>query len=112
MSEKLKRIVHIFVLTPEEKRVVAFIALMILVGVSVKEYRKRHPVSPVPAEAEKHLRMRKLPPLSSSTPIPSITPRAANDVAGATPRPKRTRTRYPKTPAASGSPPDDQNDDE
>jgi hypothetical protein len=46
--------VNLFVLTPEEKRVVAFIMFMIIVGVCVKEYRKRHPVPRVPIEAQKH----------------------------------------------------------
>jgi hypothetical protein len=33
-----------FVLTKEEKRVVCFVMLAILVGLAVKEYRRNHPV--------------------------------------------------------------------
>lgn len=32
-----------FVLTREEKRVVCFVVLAILIGLGVKEYRRRHP---------------------------------------------------------------------
>ncbi len=35
-------------LTPEEKRVVCFVMLSIVVGLGVKEWRYRHPVSPAP----------------------------------------------------------------
>ncbi len=34
-----------FVLTKEEKRVICFVMLAILVGLAVKEYRRDHPVS-------------------------------------------------------------------
>jgi hypothetical protein len=86
--------VNFFVLTPEEKRVVAFIMLMILVGVCVKEYRKRHPVPPVPIEVQKHPWMRKLPPLPSPTATPSVTA-----------RPKRSRKpRKLKSPAEPTQP--------
>ncbi len=34
-----------FVLTKEEKRVICFVMLAILVGLAVKEYRRNHPVS-------------------------------------------------------------------
>jgi hypothetical protein len=67
---------NLFVLTPEEKRVVAFVMLMILVGICVKEYRKRHPVPPVPIQVQKHPWMRRLPPLPSTTATPSATARS------------------------------------
>jgi hypothetical protein len=87
--------VNLFVLTPEEKRVIAFVMLMILVGVCVKEYRKRHPVPPVPIEVEKHPWMRKLPPL------PSATPQASDPATSAAPRSKRSRKpRKTKSPFA------------
>jgi hypothetical protein len=34
-----------FVLTKEEKRVICFVMLAILVGLAVKDYRRNHPVS-------------------------------------------------------------------
>jgi hypothetical protein len=34
-----------FVLTKEEKRVICFVMLAILIGLAVKEYRRDHPVS-------------------------------------------------------------------
>ncbi len=34
-----------FVLTTEEKRVVCFIMLAILIGLAVKEYRREHPAN-------------------------------------------------------------------
>jgi hypothetical protein len=34
-----------FVLTKEEKRVICFVMLAILIGLAVKEYRRNHPVS-------------------------------------------------------------------
>ncbi len=83
---------NLFVLTPEEKRVVAFTMLMIVVGVGVKEYRKRHPVPPVPVEVQKHRWMRKLPPLLSPTATPSATARPN--------RSRKPRKRTPAPPAA------------
>jgi hypothetical protein len=93
---------QLFVLTPEEKRVVAFVMLMILVGVCVQEYRKRHPVPPVPIEVQKHPWMRKLPPL------PSVTPQVTEATGSATPRPKRSRKpRKPKPTPAEEQPEND-----
>ena len=40
----------LFVLTPEEKRVVTFVMLMILLGVGVKEYRKSRITLPKPEQ--------------------------------------------------------------
>jgi hypothetical protein len=37
-----------FVLTQEEKRVICFVMLAILVGLAVKEYRRNHPISTTP----------------------------------------------------------------
>ncbi|MGI9114389.1 MAG: hypothetical protein ACR2FX_05035 [Chthoniobacterales bacterium] len=79
---------NLFVLTPEEKRVVAFVMAMILVGVCVKEYRKRHPVPTVPIQVQRHPWMRKLPPLPSPTPEPS---QASDSASSATPHPRRSR---------------------
>lgn len=88
---------NLFVLTPEEKRVVAFVMLMILVGVCVKEYRKRHPVPPTSIEVQKHPWIRKLPPL------PSATPQASDAAGPTTSRPKRSRKTHKRTPAATPS---------
>lgn len=44
-----------FVLTAEEKRVVCFVMLAILVGVGVKQYRHSHPAPHLP-EAGEHAR--------------------------------------------------------
>jgi hypothetical protein len=42
-----------FVLTAEEKRVVCFVMLAILIGLGVKQYRRTHPVDrPAPATAD------------------------------------------------------------
>jgi hypothetical protein len=38
---------QIFVLTPEEKRTVAFILFAILLGLAAKHYRGAHPPAPV-----------------------------------------------------------------
>jgi hypothetical protein len=86
--------VNLFVLTPEEKRVIAFVMLMILVGVGVKEYRKRHPVPPVPIEAQKHPWMRKLPPLPSPTTDTSQADSAAPDLK----RSRKARKKLPSVP--------------
>jgi hypothetical protein len=40
-----------FVLTAEEKRVVCFVMLAILIGLGVKEYRRTHPANPVLKES-------------------------------------------------------------
>lgn len=60
-----------FVLTEEEKRVICFVMLAILVGLAVKEYRRNHPANAIQSE--------QLPgtPLDakqrhSITPIPSV----------------------------------------
>ena len=82
---------NLFILTPEEKGVVAFAVMMILVGVCVKEYRKRHPGPPPSIEVQKHPWMRKLPPLPSATPQPPDTGSSS------TPRPKRSRKARTKT---------------
>jgi len=37
-----------FVLTAEEKRVVCFVMLAILIGVGVKKYRREHQANPPP----------------------------------------------------------------
>jgi hypothetical protein len=46
------------VLTPEEKRVILFVLIAFLLGVTVKLYRDRHPQPP----AESHARARALAP--------------------------------------------------
>jgi hypothetical protein len=35
-----------FVLTAEEKRVICFVMLAILIGLGVKQYRRAHPANP------------------------------------------------------------------
>jgi hypothetical protein len=40
-----------FVLTAEEKRVVCFVMLAILIGVGVKQYRRTHPANHAPQPA-------------------------------------------------------------
>ena len=60
-----------FVLTDEEKRVICFVMLAILVGLTVKEYRRNHPANAMhtqqlagaPSEAKQR---------HSTTPVPSI----------------------------------------
>jgi len=64
-----------FVLTKEEKRVIFFVMLAILVGLAVKEYRRNHRVS---ATTQPGLRqaLRKQPeakPRQNSTPAPSAS---------------------------------------
>jgi hypothetical protein len=88
---------HLFVLTPEEKRVVAFIMLMIVVGVCVKEYRKRYPVPPPPIEVQKHPWMKK--PLPS--PAAAASTRSGVQDALATPRAKRSRKSRKRSPTAT-----------
>lgn len=39
-----------FVLTDEEKRVICFVMLAILVGLAVKEYRRNHPENAIHTE--------------------------------------------------------------
>jgi hypothetical protein len=95
---------QLFVLTPEEKRVVAFVMLMILIGICVKEYRQRHQPPPVRIEQT----WAKLPPLTSASPVPSITPRAANDIPTETPPPKRTRKSRERSPSPTPTPADEE----
>jgi hypothetical protein len=49
-----------FVLTKEEKRVICFVMLAILIGLAVKEYRRNHPVS-TPAQPGLKQSLRKQP---------------------------------------------------
>jgi hypothetical protein len=44
---------HRFVLTPEEKRVIAFVIAALLLGLATKCYRDEHP-QPPPTTDEKH----------------------------------------------------------
>jgi len=63
-----------FVLTKEEKRVICFVMLAILVGLAVKEYRRNHPVSTAAQPGLKQS-LRKQPeakPRQNSTPAPSV----------------------------------------
>jgi hypothetical protein len=60
-----------FVLTDEEKRVICFVMLAILVGLAVKEYRRNHPANAT------HTEQSPATPLEakqshSTTPVPSI----------------------------------------
>jgi hypothetical protein len=41
-----------FVLTAEEKRVVCFVMLAILIGLGVKQYRRTHPANGSPSTTE------------------------------------------------------------
>ena len=62
-----------FVLTKEEKRVICFVMLAILVGLAVKEYRRNHPVSTTTLPGLKQS-LRKQPeatPRQNSTSAPS-----------------------------------------
>jgi CheY-like chemotaxis protein len=60
-----------FVLTDEEKRVICFVMLAILVGLTVKEYRRNHPANATHTEqlagtlSEAKQRHR-------TTPVPSV----------------------------------------
>ncbi|MEP7072246.1 MAG: hypothetical protein ABI839_07655 [Verrucomicrobiota bacterium] len=84
MNKLLPRIRDVLVLTAEEKRVVGFIVLMILLGVGVKEYRKRHPPVAVPAYLQKDRGMRRLLEDSGRKPDASIS--------ASTPRRSKTRS--------------------
>jgi len=93
--------VNRFVLTPEEKRVVAFVISMILIGIYVQEYRKRHPPAPIPIEAQKHPRTRRKGPPSAS-----VTPSTEQTAASTTPRPKRSRK--PRKQSVTSAPTEEQ----
>jgi hypothetical protein len=84
---------QLFVLTPEEKRVVAFVMLMILLGLGIKEYRRRHPPPALPAQLQKHSSFAKLPPLVSPTP--------SSQSETATTHPKRFRKPRKGAPATA-----------
>ncbi|MBV9010069.1 MAG: hypothetical protein JO354_13030 [Verrucomicrobia bacterium] len=109
MKGKLQELVAILVLTPEEKRVVVFVMLMIVLGVCVKEYRKRHPVPPVPVEVQKHPWMRKLPPLPAS-PAALATTAPVID-APATPSARRVRKARKRSPSPTAAPEQQQDSD-
>ncbi len=74
----------VLVLTAEEKRVVGFVVLMILLGVGVKEYRKYHPPVPVPAALQKDRGVRRLLENGGRMPDASIF--------ASTPRQSKTRS--------------------
>ena len=58
----MKRLLAVFVLTPAEQRLVIFVMLALVIGVSIKHYRdKKIGVTPISAE-------------SPVTPFPSPTP--------------------------------------
>jgi len=61
-----------FVLTKEEKRVICFVMLAILVGLAVKEYRRNHPVSTAtqPGLKQSLMKQPEAKPRQSSTPAP------------------------------------------
>jgi len=64
-----------FVLTKEEKRVVCFVMLAILIGLTVKEYRRNHPAANAAQPGLKQS-LRKQPeakPRQNSTPGPSAS---------------------------------------
>jgi hypothetical protein len=64
-----------FVLTKEERRVICFVMLAILIGLTVKEYRRNHPVSTTTPPGLKQS-LRKQPeakPRQNSTPTPSAS---------------------------------------
>jgi hypothetical protein len=60
-----------FVLTDEEKRVICFVMLAILVGLTVKEYRRNHPTNATHTE---HLAgtSSEAKQRHSTTPVPSV----------------------------------------
>jgi len=63
-----------FVLTQEEKRVICFVMLAILVGLGVKEYRRGHPTdsSPAPPGLKQSLRKQsEAKPRQNTTAAPS-----------------------------------------
>jgi hypothetical protein len=63
-----------FLLTKEEKRVVCFLMLAILVGLAVKEYRRNPPAANA-AQPGLRQSLRKQPeakPRQNSTPVPSV----------------------------------------
>ena len=66
-----------FVLTKEEKRVICFVMLAILVGLAVKEYRRSHPIS-ITTQPGLKQSLRKQPEAKRSrtiTPAPSVNAR-------------------------------------
>jgi hypothetical protein len=64
-----------FVLTKEEKRVICFVMLAILVGLAVKEYRRNHPVSTAtqPGLKQSLGKQPEAKPRQNSTPAPSAS---------------------------------------
>jgi hypothetical protein len=62
-----------FVLTREEKRVICFVMLAILVGLAVKEYRRNHPLSTAaqPGLKQSLRKESEARPHQNSTPAPS-----------------------------------------
>lgn len=97
MKRWLKELARIFVLTTEEKRVIAFVMLMILIGVGVKEYRKGHPPTAVPTAEQKDPALRKLSESSISADEPSASPADS-------PTPRAKRSRKPRKTFSPSSP--------
>jgi hypothetical protein len=63
-----------FVLTKEEKRVICFVMLAILIGLAVKEYRRNHPVSTTTQPGLKQsLRKPEARPRQNSMSVPSAS---------------------------------------
>src|SRR5437667_2256086 len=64
-----------FVLTKEEKRVICFVMLAILVGLAVKEYRRNHPVSSTaqPGLKQSLTKQPEAKPRQNRTPAPSAS---------------------------------------
>jgi hypothetical protein len=61
MSAKKKaRQRQIFVLTPEEKKAIAFVLCALVLGVATKHYRDKHPQPPRPLSAKEHRAAKKI----------------------------------------------------
>jgi hypothetical protein len=77
---------HKLVLTPEEKRVIAFVVAAFVLGLGAKSYRDKHP-QPMPHLDPKH------PWRKDATPRPSVAPKDK--------RPRKPRAKNPTPPSAT-----------
>ncbi len=67
----------LFALTPEEKRVVIFVVLMILFGVAVKEYRKQHRPATIVHKVDRTRETQALAAALRGSPAAAETPSAS-----------------------------------
>jgi hypothetical protein len=74
-TEKKSRRDHVFVLTPEEKRTIAFVLCAVVLGVATKHYRDTHPRPARPLTVKEQRAAKKAARLllASPPPTPSIS---------------------------------------